>query len=76
VNETDPLVAHLKSSGDLVKAIDAAVTFYEDPPTTGLTVTTPWADVWLGADDWAAALDAPDRGPRTTRHASRSGTSC
>jgi hypothetical protein len=62
VTETDPVVAHLKSSGDLVKAIDAAVTFYEDPPTTGLTVTTPWADVWLGADDWAAALDAPDPG--------------
>ena len=36
--------------------------FYEDPPTTGMEVTTPWADVWLGADDWAVALDAPDPG--------------
>ncbi len=60
--ETDPDVARLKSSADLVRAIEKAVRFYEEPPTTAMTVTTPWSDVWLGADDWAAAFDAPDPG--------------
>ena len=60
--ETDPIVAALKSSVDMVKAIEAAVRFYEDPPTKGLTVTTHWNDIWLGADDWAEAFAAPDPG--------------
>lgn len=60
--ETDPHVAQLKSSARLVTAIEAAVRFYEEPPTRGMAVTTPWSDVWLGADDWAAAFDAPDPG--------------
>ena len=62
IMETDPDVARLKSSADLVKAIDKAVRFYEEPPTTGMMVTTPWSDVWLGADDWAAAFDGADPG--------------
>ena len=60
--ESDPKVAGLKASADLVTAIETAVRFYEEPPTTGMTVTTPWSDVWLGADDWAAAFEAPDPG--------------
>lgn len=60
--EIDPDVARLKSSADLVTAIEKAVRFYEEPPKTGTTVTTPWSDVWLGADDWAAAFDAADPG--------------
>lgn len=60
--EIDPDVARLKSSADLVRAIEKAVRFYEEPPMTGMTVTTPWSDVWLGADDWAAAFDAADPG--------------
>ena len=43
--EADPRVAQLKSSVDLVQAIDAAVRFYEEPPTKALTVTTDWAEV-------------------------------
>src|SRR6476659_8997435 len=62
IMETDPDVARLKSSADLVKAIEKAVGFYEEPPTAGMMVTTPWSDVWLGSDDWAAAFDAPDPG--------------
>src|SRR4051795_22581 len=62
VPETDPHVASLKSSADLVTAIEAAVRFYEEPPTTGMTVTTPWADVRLTADDWAEAFESPDPG--------------
>ncbi|GAA0419168.1 DNA helicase [Acrocarpospora corrugata] len=60
--ETDPNVARLKSSANLVKAIEPAVRFYENPPTTGMTVTTHWSDIWLSAEDWAEAFDAPEPG--------------
>nr|WP_245724996.1 RNA polymerase recycling motor ATPase HelR [Micromonospora citrea] len=60
--ETDPDVALLKSSADLVKAVEAAVRFYEEPPTTGMTVTTDDSDIRLRADDWAEAFEAPDPG--------------
>jgi DNA helicase IV len=58
--DTDPTVARLKSSADLANAIETAVRFYEEPPTKGMTVTTDWSDVWLTADDWAEAFDAPE----------------
>lgn len=60
--EDDPNVALLKSSANLVKAIEPAVRFYEEPPTKGMTVTTHWSDIWLSADDWAAAFEAADPG--------------
>jgi DNA helicase IV len=60
--ETDPNVTRLKSSADLVKAIETAVRFYERPPAEGMTVETPWSDVWLGPDDWAEAFEAPEPG--------------
>jgi hypothetical protein len=60
--ETDPHVARLKSSADLVGAIEAAVRFYEEPPTRTTTISTPWAEVRLDADDWAEAFEAPDPG--------------
>ncbi|GAA4591787.1 RNA polymerase recycling motor ATPase HelR [Planotetraspora phitsanulokensis] len=60
--EDDPDVARLKSSADLVKAIEPAVRFYESPPTKGMTVTTDWSDIWLSADDWAEAFEAPEPG--------------
>ena len=60
--ETDPEVARLKSSASLVQAIEAAVRFYENPPAAGMTVTTPWSDIWLSAEDWAEAFEAPDPG--------------
>ncbi|MFI6899416.1 RNA polymerase recycling motor ATPase HelR [Streptomyces sp. NPDC050256] len=56
--EADPDVARLKSSADLVKAIEAAVRFYEDPPAKGMTVTTQWSDIRLSAGDWAVAFEA------------------
>lgn len=61
-DETDPAVARLKSTAAMVTAVDAAVRIYEEPPTRGLTVTTPWADVRLEPADWAEAFDAPDPG--------------
>ncbi|TQC49383.1 AAA family ATPase [Rhodococcus sp. WS4] len=60
--ESDPDVARLKSSADLVKAIEAAVKFYEEPPAKGMTVATDWADIWLSPDDWAEAFEAPEPG--------------
>ncbi|MFE0382436.1 RNA polymerase recycling motor ATPase HelR, partial [Streptomyces inhibens] len=60
--ETDPDVALLKSSADMVKAIEKAVSIYEEPPTKGMTVTTHWSDIWLSADDWAEAFEAPEPG--------------
>ncbi|GAB6903319.1 RNA polymerase recycling motor ATPase HelR [Kineosporia succinea] len=60
--EADPAVAALKSGLDVVGVIDAAVRFYEDPPAEGLEVLTPWAEVWLGKDDWISAFDAPPPG--------------
>ncbi|WP_406496431.1 AAA family ATPase [Streptomyces sp. NBC_01604] len=56
--EADPEVALLKSSADLVKSIERAVRFYEEPPAEGMTVTTPWSDIRLSADDWAVAFES------------------
>ncbi|MFJ4970458.1 RNA polymerase recycling motor ATPase HelR [Streptomyces sp. NPDC088755] len=62
VAEADPEVARLKASAGLVKAVEAAVRFYEEPPTRSLTVTTPWSDVRLTAADWAVAFEAAGPG--------------
>jgi DNA helicase IV len=69
VAETDPDVAALKSSAGMVKAIEPAVRFYEQPPAKGMTVETDWSDIWLSADDWAQALAAP--GPGTPHNEAR-----
>ncbi|PCG83582.1 AAA family ATPase [Streptomyces sp. WZ.A104] len=60
--ETDPEVARLKASADLVKAIEPAVRFYEEPPATELRVETHWSDIRLGPADWASAFEAADPG--------------
>jgi DNA helicase IV len=60
--EADPDVALLKSSADMVKAIEAAVRFYEEPPGKGMTVETHWSEIWLSADDWAEAFEAAGLG--------------
>ena len=61
--ETDPEVARLKSSADLVKAIEPAVRFYEEPPTEGMTVDDAAGPTsGSSADDWAEAFEAPDPG--------------
>lgn len=62
VGETDPGVALLKSSGDMVRAIETAVRFYEQPPALGMEVEIPDADVWVSPEDWAQAFDAPPEG--------------
>jgi DNA helicase IV len=60
--EADPDVARLKSSADLVKAIETAVRFYENQPTQGMTVETQWSNIWLSPADWAEAFEAPEPG--------------
>ncbi len=60
--EADPDVARLKASADMVKAIEPAVRFYENPPATPMTVQTGWSDIRLSPGDWAEALQAPEPG--------------
>jgi DNA helicase IV len=60
--ESNPTVARLKSSADMVKAIETAVGIYEEPPATGMTVETEWGDVSLSAEDWAEAFEAAEPG--------------
>lgn len=62
VVESDPDAARLKSSVEMVKAIEAAVRFYEAPPSRGMEVETPYADIWLSTEDWAEAFDAAEPG--------------
>ncbi|MFJ2766347.1 RNA polymerase recycling motor ATPase HelR [Streptomyces sp. NPDC087300] len=69
VEETDPEVARLKSDARMVRAIEKAVRFYEEPPAKGMTVSTDWADIRLTAEDWAEAFDAP--GPGTPHNEGR-----
>ena len=58
VDEADERVAAVKSSTRMLDAVEAAVRYYERPPTQGMTVETEWADVWLDADDWRDAFDS------------------
>lgn len=60
--EPDPLVAQLKSTVEMVGAIETAVRFYEEPPTAELAVPTPWSELRLQAADWAEAFTAVDPG--------------
>lgn len=62
VPERDPEVARLKGMLAMVRAVEPAVRFSERPPTDGLLVETPWADLWVGPEDWAEAFGAPDPG--------------
>jgi hypothetical protein len=58
--ETDPEVVRLKATAAMVGAIDPAVRLYEETPTVGLDVETPWGDLRVSPHDWAEAFAAPD----------------
>ncbi|MGW6281504.1 RNA polymerase recycling motor ATPase HelR [Kribbella sp. NPDC055071] len=60
--ETDPAVARLKSTADMVRAIEPAVTLYEEPPTKPLVVETDWSNLYLSVADWAEAFESVDAG--------------
>jgi hypothetical protein len=57
-DEPDPEVAPLKASADMVTAIEPAVRLYEEPPTEGIEVQTPWAEVWVTPHDWTEAFES------------------
>ena len=61
-DEPNPQVARLKASAGMVGAIEAAVRLYEEPPGKGMTVETPWSEIWLTGTDWAEAFDAAEPG--------------
>src|SRR6201999_2129968 len=56
--EADPDVARLKETVQMVGAIEPAVRLYEELPTHGMEVETPWGDLWLSTVDWAEAFGA------------------
>ena len=60
--EIDPRVARLKADSRMVDAIEPAVRLYEEPPTEGLVVETPWAELWLGPQDWSEAFASAEAG--------------
>jgi DNA polymerase III delta prime subunit len=61
-DETDPEVARLKSTTEMVRAIEPAVRLYEEPPSEGLEVSTPWADLWVSPHDWVEAFESLEPG--------------
>ncbi len=60
--EPDPAVARLKADARMVDAIEPAVALYEEAPTAGMEVETPWLDLWLDPQDWAEAFASPEPG--------------
>jgi hypothetical protein len=50
----------LKSSTDLLTAIDRAVGSYEVPPSNPLTIETPWLEIQVTAREWGEAFSAAD----------------
>ncbi|WP_134765065.1 RNA polymerase recycling motor ATPase HelR [Nocardioides sp. 1609] len=60
--EADPEVAQLKATAAMVGAVEPAIALYEEPPSEGLAVDTPWADLWVSTADWAEAFAAPEPG--------------
>ena len=71
VPEADPDVASLKASVEMVGTIEPAVRLYEEPPTVGMEVETPWSEVWLSARDWADAFHSPAAGIGAQRGSGR-----
>ncbi|MBB1030309.1 AAA family ATPase, partial [Dietzia sp. SLG310A2-38A2] len=58
----DREVARLKSGMPMVRALEAAVRFYEQPPELPMLVQTEWVDLRLTPGDWAEAFASPEDG--------------
>lgn len=71
IGEPDPEVARLKSSVELVDAIEEAVRFHEEPPSRTLTLDSPWVELRVSAADWADAFGTPE--PGTPHNEARDG---
>ena len=61
-SETDAAVAELKASARLIAAVESAVRYYEQPPTTGMIVETHWSEIHLDPEDWDEAFGAAEAG--------------
>lgn len=61
-SEPDPEVSRLKSSVAMVEAIEAAVRFYEEAPTTPLAIEVDGVDLRVSRSDWAEAFAASEPG--------------
>jgi DNA helicase IV len=68
-DEPDERVARLKASARLVDAVEAAVRYYERPPSRELVVQTPWGEVEVGPAEWAEAFDSAE--PTATHNEAR-----
>ncbi len=51
-----PTPGQLKGDARWTAAIDSAIAFYESPPTSPISIDTPWADLTLMPADWAEAF--------------------
>ena len=61
VPEADAAVASIKSRKEVVDAVGAFISEFERPPA-GMSVTTPWGELWVGASEWAEAFSAAEPG--------------
>ncbi|WP_114907634.1 RNA polymerase recycling motor ATPase HelR [Ornithinimicrobium murale] len=60
--ETDSEAARLKSSAELVGAIEPAVRFYEEPPGTATHLEVDGVPLRVRAEDWAEAFSSAEPG--------------
>ena len=69
-DESDAEVARLKSTVEMLAAIEAGVRFYEHPPEESMLVQTEWADLRLSPADWAESFTSVEAGtPHNEAHA-------
>ncbi|BBH70398.1 DNA helicase [Actinoplanes sp. OR16] len=52
----------LKETVAMVRAVEAAIRFYEEPPASEVTISTEEAEVTVTPRDWAAAFEAAEPG--------------
>ncbi|MDG9423148.1 hypothetical protein OLF92_11740, partial [Streptococcus pneumoniae] len=65
LDDTDPVAARLKEDLDVDAVIEAAVAFYEQPPTHDVTVETDWGTFVLTPNDWVEAFGVNTNVPQS-----------
>jgi DNA helicase IV len=60
--EADPQAARLKAAAGMMRAVEAAVRYHEQPPAEPLTIGTDLADIPIDPEDWADAFAATEPG--------------